>query len=529
VSLRSETRVVVVGAGPVGLSLAIDLARQGIECRILDRNPEPVRESRAIAIQARTLEVFAAMGVVDSVLAAGQRIHGANIVAEGRRILHFNFDELSSPYPFAIDLPQSETERLLAARLAELGVRVERPVEVTSLNQDAAGVSVHTWDSSIRADYAVGCDGAHSTIRKVLELPFEGSADDEHFVLADVPLNWDQPEDEWYLAFHEEGLLTLFPLPGGIYRVIAEAPANTPADVDHLRRIFDERGPKNARFGDPVWLSSFHISHRKVSQYQSHRVFVAGDAAHVHSPAGGQGMNTGIQDAHNLAWKLAMVLRGNAPESLVESYSAEREPVARSVLALTENLTSIATLRHPISQKIRNRLIPILAGFEILEHRLVDRLAEMSINYRSSPIVGQAGRWYTAGPMPGDRAPDANLGEGRHVVDLLRGTTHVVLLFAGDHPGEEEMRGFGNIDRYMREGYPGEISTYLIARGDLAWQGRMVVDRDGNAHHAYTAGVPCVYVIRPDGYIGFRSLSADPLPVLGHLTQVYEPPMKTEG
>ena len=500
------------------MTLAIDLARQGVACRILDRSPEPVRESRAIAIHARTLEVFAAMGVVDPVLAAGHRIHGANLFAEGRRILHFSFDELASPYPFAIDLPQSETERLLARRLADFGIRVERPVEVASLEQDAGGVLLDTGESTIRAGYAVGCDGAHSTVRHALGLGFEGQNDDEHFVLADVAADWDQPDDEWYLGFHEDGLLTLFPLPGGMYRIVAEVPPDTPADFEHLKQIFAARGPKNARIGNPTWVSSFHVAHRKVDRYQVERVFLAGDAAHVDSPAGGQGMNTGIQDAHNLAWKLAMVLRGNAPESLVESYTAEREPVARSVVALTGNLTTVATLRHPVSQKIRNRLIPILAGFEVLEHRMVERLAEVSINYRSSPIVGQAGRWHAGGPMPGDRAPTGNLG------DLLRGARHVALLFAGDHPEPEDLLGFANIARYMRDGYPDEVTAYLVARSEVEkWVFRCVPDSDGSTHHAYAAGVPCVYLIRPDGYVGFRSLSADPLPLLEFLNRVYEP------
>ncbi len=228
-------------------------------------------------------------------------------------------------------------------------------------------------------------------------------------------------------------------------------------------------------------------------------------------------MNTGIQDAFNLAWKLTMVLRGNAPETLLESYSAEREPVARSVVSLSDNLASIATLRYPISQAIRNRLMPILAGFEVLEHRIVERLAEIGVNYRRSPIVGQHGRWYTAGPVPGDRAPG--------LFNLLRGSRHVVFLFTGSHPEKEDLRAFGNIARYMRDGYPDEVTTHLIAREDLDWPGSKVLDPDGRAHHAYSAGVPCVYLIRPDGYIGFRSLSSDPLPLLEHMNRVYEPPM----
>lgn len=227
-------------------------------------------------------------------------------------------------------------------------------------------------------------------------------------------------------------------------------------------------------------------------------------------------MNTGIQDAHNLAWKLAMVLRGNAPESLLETYTAEREPVARSVTALTENLTAVASLRQPISQKIRNRLIPVLAGFEVIEKRVVDRVSELAIHYRSSPIVSQTGRWYPASPLPGERAPHLHLPADHR---------HTVLLFTGAHPDPEDLRGFANIDRYMRQGYPDEVATHLVTRQDIEWEGSKILDAGGSIHRAYAAAVPCVYLIRPDHYVGFRSLTSDPLPLLEHLNRVYEPPM----
>jgi 2-polyprenyl-6-methoxyphenol hydroxylase-like FAD-dependent oxidoreductase len=527
----SEANVIIAGAGPVGLTMAVSLARQGVRCRVLDQNPQPVAESRALAVHARTLEIFDDLGVIEPVLSAGHRIHGANLYAEGRRILHFSFDELASPYPFAVDLPQSQTERILAARLRDLGIELERPVAVTGLHQGPAGVTVFARLAdgqivTLRASYVIGCDGAHSTVRHASGLRFDGESLDESFLLADAPVEWDAADDEWYLWFHEDGLFTLFPLGGGVFRIMADTSRDVPPDSAALRSIFNERGPRSARLGDPAWISAFHISHRKAASYQRGRIFIAGDAAHVQSPAGGQGMNTGIQDAYNLAWKLGMVLRGNAPESLLESYTAEREPVARSVLALTENLTSIATLRHPIPQKIRNRLIPILAGFEVLEQRLLSRLAEISISYRRSPIVGQSGRWYTAAALPGDRALDAPLGGGRRVFDLLRGARHVVLMFTSEHPGEEDLRGFENIERYMRGGYSAEVTSYLISRSDLPWPGPLVMDADGAAHHTYSAGVPCLYLIRPDGYIGFRSLGSDPLPLLEYLNRVYEPPME---
>ncbi len=458
------------------------------------------------------------MGVVDDFLNLGHRIHGSNIFAGGERILHFSFDELPSPYPFALDFPQNETELLLASRLEDFGIKPEYGTAVTAIEQDADGVTVHTEGAhaeAIRVSYVIGCDGAHSTVRNLAGIAFAGTEPDVHFVLADLRMEWDRPDDEWYLWFHEDGLFSLFPLGQGMYRVIAESGEQRPAAASTLRSIIEERGPSDAHFHEPVWVSGYGIADRKVENYRSGRIFLAGDAAHVQSPATGQGMNTGIQDAHNLGWKIGMVARGNAPESLLDSYSAEREPVARSVLDLAGNMMAIATLRHPVSQTIRNRLIPILASLEVLQHRLVNGLAEISVNYRQSPIVAQAGRWYTASPVPGDRAT------GLH--ELLRGGEHVVLLFTGEHPEPEDLRGFANIDRYMRDGYAGEVRTCLVAMRDLEWGGSKIVDADGIAHHQFSAGVPCVYLIRPDGYVGFRSLGADPLPLLDHLNRVYEP------
>lgn len=527
----SEIPVLVVGAGPVGLTMAAELARQGVACRIVDHAPAaPSAGSRAVAIQARTLEIFADMGVVAAILESGHRIHGANLFAEGSRIFHFSFDELASPFPFAIDLPQPETERVITAHLRRFGFEVERSATLTGLVQDEHGVTARldTPDgpSVIRAKYLIGCDGAHSSVRQLAAIPDGGSPPHENYLIADLPVEWDTPDDEWNFWFHEDGLFNLFPLGSGRYRMIADADAGAPADSAQVASAFERRGPRNAVPGEPVWAGTFRTNRRQALSYQCGRVFVAGDAAHVQSPAGGQGMNTGIQDAYNLAWKLGMVFRGNAPESLLESYGAERQPVGKSMLALTSNMDAIAAMRHPISQGVRNRLLPILAGFEVFEQRIASRLAEISVNYRRSPIVGQSGRWYGSGPNPGDRAVDAPVGSGKRVFDLLGGTRHAVLIFTAEHPGEDDLRNLSNLERYMRDGYPREVSTHVISRAELPGRASTIIDSGGAAHHAYAAGVPCIYLVRPDGYVGFRGLTTDPLPLLEHLNRVYEPPME---
>jgi 2-polyprenyl-6-methoxyphenol hydroxylase-like FAD-dependent oxidoreductase len=481
-----------------------------------------------MALQARTLEIFDDLGILDRVLEKGHKIHGANIYAEGHRILHFSFDELPTPYPFALDVPQDEIERILTQHLNCLGVRVEHAHTITGVDQNDNGVTlfVQTPDTHIkklRARYAIGCDGAHSTIRHATGMAFEGSVAEESYAVADISVRWDGPDDEWNFWLHEDGLFGLFPMGGGRYRVVASAPSDSTPDASLIRELFERRGPKAAVVGEPANASLYWISHRRVASYQHKRVFVAGDAAHVQSPAGSQGMNTGIQDAYNLGWKIGMHYRGNAPDSLLASYGAEREPVGRAVLSLTDNMAAIAMLRHPISQGVRNRLLPILAGFEVLEHRLVNRLAEISVNYRNSPIVGQFGRWYAAGPCPGDRAVDVTFADGRRLFDVFRGTRHVALLFAAEHLDEEDTRAFENIARYMNDGYPTEVETHLVARTHTEWPGSLILDPNGAAHHAYAVGVPCVYLIRPDGYVSFRSLSSDPLPLLEHLNRVYEP------
>ena len=519
----ADCDVLVVGAGPGGLFLAAELCRFGVRPRILDQNAARLTANRAVAVHARTLEVLDDAGIAARIVEAGHKIHGAALYAGGRRVLHFTFDELDSPFPFAIDLRQSETELILEEHLRNLGVEVERGNYVTGLQRKEASIRVFlqapgSMPESIEARHVVGCDGAHSTVRHQFGMVLENSGSFETYLAADIRLHTGEPDDEWRLYFTEEGALAYSPLGNGWYRMIADS--RVAPDLGSIRGLAAAHGAAVEEIGS---VATYRTQSRRAARCSKGRIFLVGDAAHVYPPAGGQGLNAAIQDAQNLAWKLALAVQGKACPEVLESYDAERSAVARSTSSLTADLARVANLRGPVSQRVRDWMLPLIAGFDVLQQRLSRHIAELDINYRRSPIVSEYGRWYSPGPVPGDRAADAVLSDGSRLFDRIRGNGHKVLMFAGEQPVGEDLRGFGNIERYMREGYPGDVSAFLVARAAVPWSGPLIGDASGTAHHRYGAGLPCVYVIRPDGYVGFRSLSSDPLPVLEFFGRTFQP------
>ena len=271
--LEQGTEVLVFGAGPVGLTMASELTRHGTPCRIIDTSPEPASTSRALAIFPRTLEAFENMGVVEAVLHAGHRLSSINIYAAGRRLAHLCLGEIESPYPFVISLPQSETERVLLAHLAQMGVEVERQVALLGFTQEAEGVNARLLhcqqhEETMRKPWLIGCDGAHSTVRHTLGLPFPGTRYDETFVLADVTMHTSLPDDEVSLFFHQDGVLGFFPFGTGRYRIVAVIPPDTtvppPAGLTlaDVQALVDTRGPADITLREPLWLSAFHIALR---------------------------------------------------------------------------------------------------------------------------------------------------------------------------------------------------------------------------------------------------------------------------
>lgn len=507
--------ILVVGAGPVGLSMAIALARHGVRPRIIEKALAPSPYCRAIGVTPRTLEQLEAMGVARDIIGAGLQFVARRSVIHrgGEPVVHDEpivFDDL--PYS-QYGVPQNRTEAVLQAHLARLGIEVERGCDLTSLEHDEQGANVELAREGRtergRYDYVIGCDGAHSAVRKALGLAFEGEAFPYDFMLGDVAIDWDLPRGTTYQAIRPAvdappDFFVAIPLPDRRrYRVSMMAPSDpvsAPAsDVAHgiqsdrpgatlaqLQAVSDRLVPEKPTLSDMRWSSIFRISMRLAEHYRSGRVFLAGDACHIHPPTGGQGMNTGIQDACNLAWKLALVSRGQASPALLDSYEAERQPVALGVIEDTVKRTVAFGQRSEPP------------------HRLHD--TQVLVSYAGGPLAPTA-----SGPglKPGDRMPDINglrqggLGFGLRLFDLTRGPEFTLVGF----PKSDERGALEEIAERLDAIWPNLISVVAILRRGEDWDqppGISVVSDEGNnADALFDGDKPGAILLRPDGHIAF--------------------------
>jgi 2-polyprenyl-6-methoxyphenol hydroxylase-like FAD-dependent oxidoreductase len=371
-----DTDVLVIGAGPTGLALAASLVARGVATTVIDRQAAGANTSRAAVVNARTLEVLEGLDVARRLVKEGVEAPLFTIRDRGRTLIPIDFSGLPTEYPYSLMVPQSTTERLLLERLEELGGSVQRPRTVTAIDQDSDGVTA-TFETGerIRARYVVGADGMRSIVRQQAGIDFQGSAYDESFVLADVGLSGDAPHEEVILYWATAGLTVVAPLPDGTYRIVApvtDAPEVPSAEF--VQQILDTRvGANKLKVDCVIWGSRFRVHHRVADTFRAGRLLLAGDAAHVHSPAGGQGMNLGIQDAVALADALAAVL-GGAPEGLLDQYSDTRRPIAKDVVAMTDRLTRLATLPRA-ARPVRNAVIALLGRVPSIRLALARRLS----------------------------------------------------------------------------------------------------------------------------------------------------------
>jgi 2-polyprenyl-6-methoxyphenol hydroxylase-like FAD-dependent oxidoreductase len=530
--------VLVVGAGPVGLTMASELARHGVRARIIDRLASPLPWCRAIGVTPRTLEVFDDMGVVREIVDAGLWLEGLRLIVDDHPPRDIYGDLSDLPYG-ELGIRQPETERILTQHLARSGVAVERGATLVSLSPAAGGARVEIEHVDGRREqaafrYVVGCDGAHSAVRHALGIPFEGEAFEMGFMLGEVSLDAGLPRGLALRAMklRENDAPDMFiaiPLPEPErYRVssLAPAEAGVAPSSDHglqagrpgpsladLQAVADRVLPFRATLSDMSWSSHFRISMRLAARYRQDGVFLAGDAAHIHPPTGGQGMNTGIQDAYNLAWKLALVTRGHAPVTLLDSYEAERRPVGADVIART--VAASTNLGRPGGEK---------------PHRLAD--TQLLVSYRGGPLAAES----LSSPVPddapraGDRAPPAaglmraHVGFPMRLADILRGAEFVLLAWIGD---DDEVPALEQAASAARALYGSLIRVVAITGPSVAMVDipGVPVYRDGAGSFAdaYLPTPGAAWLVRPDGYIGWHGRPWGSADLVGYLAACLKP------
>jgi len=492
-SVRGDTEVLIVGAGPTGLVLALWLTRLGVRVRIVDKTTEPGTTSRALALQARTLELYRQIGLADAVIEAGRRIEAVNLWVAGKQAAHAVFGNMGtglSPFPYALIYPQDEHELLLVDRLAEAGIEVERRTELLGFEDTDGRVLAHLRgpdgvQEAYVAAYIAGCDGAHSTVRETLKIGFPGGTYAHLFYVADVEARGAAINGEVHVGLDTTDFLAVFPMKDeGHVRLIGTVQEDAEHQHDNLswtdvsQRVMEWMRIDVARVN---WFSTYRVHHRVADRFRKGRVFLLGDAAHIHSPVGGQGMNTGIGDAVNLAWKLAAVLHGRAGSALLDSYEPERIAFARRLVATTDQAFTGVTSRGPIARLIRLRIVPLLVptlfALTVVRRFMFRTVSQTVVNYRGSSLSdGRAGLVHG-----GDRLPwvEKNLNGADNFTPLtsLDWQVHVY----GD--AVPAIRALCKVRKLSLHVFP--------------WRPEM--DRTGLQRNA-------VYLVRPDGYVAL----ADP-------------------
>jgi 2-polyprenyl-6-methoxyphenol hydroxylase-like FAD-dependent oxidoreductase len=488
--------VLIIGAGPTGLVLALWLTRLGVRVRLIDKTAEPGTTSRAVAVQARTLEFYRQVGLSDAVVEAGVQVAAANFWVGGARAARVPLGAMGeglSPFPYALTYPQDAHERLLIERLGGLGVNVERQTELVRFAQQPDRVEAVLKRSDgteevCQAAYLAGCDGAHSTVREALATGFPGGTYTGVFYVADVDAAGPAADGEIHVDLEEADFLAVFPLKGtGRMRLIG--PVSWDPDLQERELTFEDVGQRaisnlKLAISKVNWFSTYRVHHRVAAQFRAGRVFLLGDAAHVHSPVGGQGMNTGIGDAVNLAWKLAAVLNGGASDSLLASYEPERIAFARRLVATTDRIFTIVTKQGGLARWVRTSLFPLVVRviFRLAAARrwLFGTVSQVGVNYRKSSLSeGAAG-----GIRGGDRLPWVEIEAGKDNFTPLASLAWQVHVYGEPRAGLAEICA--------------ELQVPLHV---FAWQPGM--QRSGLLRGA-------LYLVRPDGYVALAGAHADP-------------------
>jgi 2-polyprenyl-6-methoxyphenol hydroxylase-like FAD-dependent oxidoreductase len=515
-----DTDVLVVGAGPTGLMMANQLGRRGVRAMIIDRHSGPAQQTRALGVQARTLEIYSLLGIADKAVEWGKRATGADMWARGRPAVRVPLGDIGhglSPYPFLLILGQDDNERLLGEILRQWGIAVEWNTELVGLAQEADRVRVTLKQSDgtsreITAAWVAGCDGAKSVVRGLSGIQFQGAPYEHVFFVADTQVTGPMVPDELNVYLWRRGFHLLFPLRGGKdhWRVVGIVPpalrGKDDLKLDDVVPSLREEAGTGLSFQGCSWFSTYRIHHRRAERFRDRRCFLSGDAAHIHSPVGAQGMNTGLQDAYNLAWKLALVVSGVAGPALLDSYEAERIPVARKLLSTTDRGFSLIVSDSRLAQLFRTRLLPKMLAlamrFDRLRKLAFRTISQIGIRYRESPLSQTLPGLPEAAPQAGDRFPwlQLKLLPGGRTEDLFQklDDTKFNLIVIGQPAPPTPLPGLGDL-----------LCTLAIP-SDPA-----------NDRELARAGIPnpSFYLLRPDCYIGLSGLRLEPDAVPRYLSE----------
>jgi 2-polyprenyl-6-methoxyphenol hydroxylase-like FAD-dependent oxidoreductase len=504
-----DTDVLIVGAGPTGLMLANQLVRRGVRVEIVDRHSGPAQQSRALGVQARTLEIYAQLGIVGRALELGKRGTGATMWAQGQRMAHVPLGDVGStvtPYPYILVLGQDDNELIMGEKLNALGLHVQWNTELVDFAQHADHISATLklpdgGSRTMTAAYIAGCDGAHSAVRKLSGIDFPGAPYEHVFFVADVEMTGTMAPEEINVYLWREGFHLLFPMRGtDHWRIVGIVPpelrGRDDLGLDAIMPSLHKEAGANLSIKSCSWFSTYRIHHRAAERFRDRRAFILGDAAHIHSPVGAQGMNTGLQDAYNLAWKLALVVQGKADPELLDSYNEERHPVAERLLKTTDNGFKLVVSDSPLAGLLRTKVLARFAAFAMSNQRIqrfaFRTVSQTGINYRKSSLSKALDALPFEAPQCGDRFPRLHLR------------------LQANGPVDDTFQAFE--DRCFNLVAFGQTAPASadLAFGDIIRTWSVPADPHNDAELARVGiAQPSFYLIRPDGHVGLCGKTAD--------------------